>query len=240
METLRVAVVEDEAAMAQQLQTELERFGQENGYAVQVTQFADGARLVEGYRPVWDLIFLDIDMPVMDGLSAARSVRAMDPDVLLLFVTNLAQYAINGYEVGALDYILKPVNPYALNMKLKKAVRQLRSGDSKALMLKRGSDVVRVPLSRIYYIEIFNHSLRYHTADAEIEMTGAYTLAGLEKELAGHGFVRCHNCYLVNLRYVDGLHGNTLTVFGQPLAVSRNRRKAVVEALLAYAKGGSV
>lgn len=233
----RVAIVEDEAGAASQLQENLQRFSQENDIPVQVEIFPDGAKLVGEYRHVWDLLLLDIDMPVMNGLETARTIRETDPDVMIIFITNLAQYAIQGYEVDALDYVLKPVNYFALAMKLKRALRVLRASESGALMLRRGGDLTRMPLSRIYYVESFNHSLKYHTADGDLETTGAQTLASLEKELVPQGFVRCHNCYLANLRYVDGIHGNTLSVLGQELPISRNRRRDVMDAMLNYAKG---
>lgn len=233
----RVAIVEDEAEAARQLQQCLERFGAEHRVPMQVDLFPGGTRLVEDYRHAWDLLLMDIDMPVMNGMEAARSIRQTDPDVLIIFITNLAQYAINGYEVGALDYILKPVNYYSLAMRLQRARRVLRCREGGALMLRRGGDLVRVPLDRIYYVESFNHSLHYHTADGSIETTGAQTLSSLEQTLAGREFVRCHNCYLANLRYVEGVRGSSLTVMGSQLPVSRNRRRVVLDAILAYAGG---
>ncbi len=237
---LRVAIVEDDETTALQLQDHLEQFGRENSISVQVNRFSDGAKLVGDYRHGWDLLLLDVDMPVMNGIETAQAVRQVDAQVLVIFITNLAQYAIKGYEVDALDYVLKPVSYYALAMRLKKALRMLRSSDERALMLKRDGDVVRVPLSQIYYIEIYSHSLIYHTADEVIKITGAYnTLTELERGLAGDGFARCHNCYLVNLRYVDGIGRATLKVFGTELPISRGRRKTVMDQLMAYAKGGS-
>lgn len=233
----RVAIVEDEADAARQLQENLQRFGRENAIPVQVDLFSDGAKLVGEYRHAWDLLLMDIDMPVMNGLETARTIRETDPDVLIIFITNLAQYAIQGYEVDALDYILKPVNYFALAMKMKRALRVLRASDGGALMLRRNGDLLRMPLSRIYYVESFNHSLKYHTADGELATTGSQTLASLEKELVPQGFMRCHNCYLVNLRYVDGIRGNVLSVMGEELPISRNRRHDVMNAMLDYAKG---
>lgn len=238
---LRVAIVEDHDTTALQLQDHLEQFGRENGLSVRISRFSDGAKLVGDYRHDWDLLLLDVDMPVMNGIETARAVRQVDAQVLIIFITNLAQYAIKGYEVDALDYVLKPVSYYALAMRLKKALRMLRSTDEKALMLKRDGDMVRVPLSQIYYIEIYNHSLLYYTADGSIKITGAYnTLGELEQQLAGHGFARCHNCYLVNLRYVDGIGHGSLKVFDAELPISRGRRKNVMNQLMAYAKGAAL
>lgn len=234
---IRIAIVEDDAQAAQQLQQYVERFGEENQVQTQITIFSDGAKLAGNYQPVWDLLLLDVDMPVMDGFETARSIRESDPGVCIVFVTNLAQYAIRGYDVDALDYLLKPVNYYALAMRFKRILRLLRTRENDALMLKRGGDTVRVPLSHIYYVETFDHELQYHTAGEVISSSGT-TLSGLEKTLGTHGFVRCHNCYLVNMRYVDEVRSSSLCIMGRELPISRNRRKAVMDALLAHARGG--
>lgn len=233
---IRIAIVEDNVQAARRLQELVERFGKENRVEIQSTLFSDGAKLVGDYHPEWDLLLLDVDMPVMNGFETARSIRKTDPEVCIIFITNLAQYAIHGYEVQALDYLLKPVNYYALDMRLKRVLRLLRTRETEALMVKIDGDMVRVPLSHIYYIEIFDHNLHYHTVEGDIT-TGGSTLSSLEKTLSSQGFVRCHNCYLVNVRYVDAVRGNTLQIMNRELPISRSRHRAVMDALLLYAKG---
>lgn len=233
---IRIAIAEDDVQEAHRLQELVEQFGKENDVAVQITLFSDGAKLTGNYHPEWDLLLLDVDMPVMNGFETAKNIRGTDPDVCIVFITNLAQYAIRGYDVGALDYLLKPVKYPALAMRLKRVLRLLHTRETEALMLKTDGNIVRVPLNRICYIEIFDHSLHYHTVEGVIT-TGGSTLSSLEKSLVPRGFVRCHNCYLVNMRYVDEVHGNTLQVAEKELPVSRNRRREVIDALLSYAKG---
>ena len=235
---LRIAIAEDESAFARQLEENLQRFAQENQIELQIDTFTDGTSLVEHYSVEWDLLLLDVDMPGMDGLSTARCVRERDADVLIMFITNLAQYAINGYEVDALDYVLKPVGYYALAMKLKKALRLLRSRSGRSIILSRDGNVVRLPLARLYYVEVYGHQLRYHTAEGELFQTGARSLGLMEKDLAGDGFARCHNGYLVNLRYVEAVTADGVRVAGDLLPLSRHRRKEFLQALLNETKGG--
>jgi len=102
---MRIAIAEDETHSLAQLEEQLSRFGDENHIEIQIFSFPNGAQLLEQFRGGWDLILLDLDMPVMNGMEAARAVRRLDPDVLIMFITNLAQYALNGYEVQAFDYI---------------------------------------------------------------------------------------------------------------------------------------
>ena len=104
----KIAVVEDNDAMRAQLCGFIAQYAQESGHQLDVTAFSDGAQLVEPYRPGFDIIFLDIEMPKLGGMPTAERIRRQDPDVVLVFVTNMAQYAIRGYEVDALDFVLKP------------------------------------------------------------------------------------------------------------------------------------
>ena len=107
---IRVAIVEDEAAVREQLAGYVQRCTRQYGTLFEVTMFTDGLEILEEYRPVYDIIFLDVEMPQLDGMETARRIRAMDSEVQLIFITNMAQYAIKGYAVGALDYVLKPAS----------------------------------------------------------------------------------------------------------------------------------
>lgn len=108
---IRVAIVEDEEAVREQLLGYVQRYTRQYGTTFEVRTFSDGVEILEGYRPVYDLILLDVEMKHLDGMETAQRIRALDSDVMIVFITNMAQYAIKGYAVGALDYVLKPV-PY--------------------------------------------------------------------------------------------------------------------------------
>ena len=102
---IRIALVEDEAAVRAQLQGYVQRHTRQYGTEFAVTEFADGMELLDDYRPVYDILFLDVEMKHLDGMETARRVRELDKDVIIVFITNMAQYAIGGYAVGALDYV---------------------------------------------------------------------------------------------------------------------------------------
>ncbi len=110
---LNIAIVEDNTKDIEVLQAHLEQFSKENQVQVETHIYRDGLDIFDDYRPIYDLILLDIEMKHLDGISTAEKIRKTDRKVLIMFITNLAQYAIRGYEVDALDYVLKPINYYA-------------------------------------------------------------------------------------------------------------------------------
>ena len=236
---MNILIAEDEPHFAAQLQSYLQRFASENGLEIKMTIFTNGGELVDQYHPQWDLLLLDVNMPGMDGISVAQCIRETDPSVAIMFITNLAQYAIRGYEVQAMDYILKPVNYYALSMKLKRVLGHLRRESGRTLLLPLDGDLMRVPLARIRYVEVYDHSLRFHTTDGIVQTTGSRSLPKLEQELQGMDFARCHSSYLINLRYVDGMRDNAVQVAGEIIPVSRNRRRAFLQTLMDHVKGGT-
>lgn len=232
----RFAIVEDDDACAEQLQKYLAQYAEENALEIRTDRFYDGLNFAEDYKARWDLIFMDIEMPLLDGMSAARRIREKDDSVLLIFITNMAQYAIQGYEVRALDYILKPVNYYAFAMKLRKVIRILDQRITKAaIVMDAEGNSRRIALSEVRYIEVLDHQLIYHRSDDTFHTFGS--LKKTEQEY-GKDFARCNNCYLVNLRYVDGFSGNDVIVAGKPLPVSRARKKDFQQRVADYYRFG--
>ena len=123
---LKIAVVEDQQEVRDELCRFIRKYAAENSLQVEAVPIEDGAVIAAHYEPGWDIIFMDVEMPGLDGFGAAEKIRAVDGDAVLVFVTNMAQYAIKGYEVDALDYVLKPVPYFAFSQQLRKAEEQLR------------------------------------------------------------------------------------------------------------------
>ena len=118
---MRVAIVEDELHTRKEIRKLLEKYADENGVSFQITEFADGDNITENYQGCYDLILMDVEMPFVDGMTAAGEIRKVDREVTIIFITNAPQYAIKGYKVGALDYILKPVSYYAFSESIKRS-----------------------------------------------------------------------------------------------------------------------
>ena len=124
---LNIAVIEDNDRDAKILEQCLTRYATQNHLQFQVAHFSSALKFINAYKSNYDLIFMDIEMPLMSGMEAAKALRQIDRGVTLVFVTNMVQYAVEGYAVEAFDYILKPINDYAFDLKLKRILSHVGS-----------------------------------------------------------------------------------------------------------------
>lgn len=226
---IRIAIAEDDPQCFAQLERYIGEYGRETGRAFQVTRYDNGEDLVERYKPEFDLILMDVEMPFMDGMTAAGYVREKDPEVVIVFVTNLAQYAIQGYSVNALDYILKPISYFSFSQRLGRALGYVRRREADYITVPVKGGVVKLEVDGIYYAERLGRHLMVHTRTGAHSSTA--TLQQLEEGLAGRGFARCNKGYLVNLEHVDAVRDGCAVVHGDRLLISRGRRGAFLEAL---------
>ena len=155
---IKIAIVEDEHAYAMQLQEYLHQYERENGEVFEISLFSDGDEIVHKYKAVYDIILMDVEMKFMDGMSAAEEIRKVDTEVVIIFITNMPQYAIRGYAVDALDYVLKPVSYFAFSQRLSRAIGRMKKRERKTLTISIKGGTVRLDVANITYIESQGHT----------------------------------------------------------------------------------
>lgn len=234
---IRIAIVEDEDIFAHQMEEYLLRYQQERNQCIRTTFFRDGDEIVERYSGDFDIIFMDIQMEFLDGMTAAELIRQMDPEVTLIFITNMTQYAIKGYSVGALDYVLKPITYFAFSQRLDKAISGLRKKEAHYIIISAAGHTRKLNTDHIYYIESQNHTLHFYTRNGDF--SAPYTMQQMERELASdRTFFRCNKGCLINLEYVDSIRDNCAIVNHVALPISRGKKRALMAALTEYINGG--
>ena len=174
-----------------------------------------------------DIVFMDIRMDKLDGLEVARIMRKINTESVLIFVTHMAQLAIKGYEVDALDFIVKPADQHAINYVLTKAMTRMESISNTVFALKTASDIISLSSNDITYVEVFDHNLAYHTTKGVYEVRGR--LSDVIKKLDAKRFVMCNRSFVVNLRYVSSACSEYLVVDGKKIFVSKSHAKEIMK-----------
>jgi two-component system, LytTR family, response regulator LytT len=231
-----IAIIEDDINASDLLQTYLNRFSKEKGETFNVHVFPTAILFLNNYRSNYDIVFMDIELPILNGMEAAKKMREIDKTVTLIFVTNMAQFAAKGYEVDALDFIVKPLSYYNFVLKLQRALDHIELNVDFKIMINTNDGIVCVSSSSLKYVEVMSHKVIYHTIDNNYYSYG--TLKKSEPILKKNNFVRCKSCYLVNLRYVTSIKGFIAVVGNEELQISHQRRKEFVKALNDYYGGG--
>ena len=230
---LEIAIVEDEESYRNTLCEYLEKYSRETGDEIHISAFTDGDEIVENYTAKYDIILMDIEMQFMNGMDAAETIRRQDEQTIIIFITNMAQYALRGYKVNALDYVLKPISYTSFYETLKKAVRSASKGKDSYLTINMREGVKRLRISEIEWIESMGHRLTFHSVDGEYETT-VYSMKEMQEKLEPSGFTRCSSGCLVNLKWVKEVENNIVNVNGRYLPVSRGRKNEFMAKFVSY------
>ena len=214
------------------MQSYFERYQQEHQQQFRLSLFGNAELFLNQYKPVYDVVLMDIDMPGMNGMAAARRLRKLDEQVVLMFVTNLAQYAINGYEVSAVDYVIKPLDYAKFEFKLTRALSMAPPKNKQMVFVRTEDGIVSVDQEDVTYVEVQGHSLFYHTVSETYRVRGSLKQA--EADFMPPRFFTCNKCYIINLSYVEEVKNNVAVVAGEEVMISRPKKKAFMDALAAY------
>lgn len=230
-----IAIVDDNPEDARRLEEYLSRYSLENAFPYRSCLFPCAADFLESERSQFDLVIMDIDMPGINGVDAARRLRRDGDKVVLMFVTNMPQYALCGYEVEAIDYVLKPISYQEFALKLQKANRYVQRNQDTQLILQTADGVVTVLSSDILYVESALHYLIYHTKSGDHKVRGSMVQA--EKELVPLRFAKCNSGYLVNLRHVKAIQKEDVILENVSLKISRGKRLEFMNAFTRFLGG---
>ena len=227
----RIAITDDSPTDAAYLSSVVTDWAAENGFQAEISVFPSAEAFLFTGAGAFDILLLDIEMGGMNGVELARALRADGQDLRIIFITGYPDFMSEGYEVSALHYLMKPVNPEKLCTVLDRAAEGLKK-PSRMVVLTVDGTAVRIPAEDILYVEAFSHTLAVVTTSRTYELR--MQLAAMEV-LLGEGFVRCHRSYLVGLHALAQITKSEVTLeSGQKLPLSRNAAPAVHRAFVSY------
>ncbi|MCD8381613.1 MAG: LytTR family DNA-binding domain-containing protein [Clostridiales bacterium] len=232
---ISVAIVEDDMLQREQLQRLLERYAKEKEMELSVALFADGVDIMERYASQYAVIFMDIQLSVMNGLETAEKIRQQDEYVDIVFVTSFAQYAIDGYRVTASDFLVKPATYAAVSRIMNKLLRKHEREKNDFLVLNNSRKLQRIRLQSIQYMESVGHYIKVHSDDGETLFLAS--MKDIEQQLEGRPFFRCSIGVIVNLARIEAIEQYQVQVAGTWLPISRQKRKALIDAVNRYLSG---
>ncbi len=233
---MRIAICDDEEQCRRQLAEAVDRVCR--SLDVITDRFEEGGELLRRFSEIsYDIVFLDIEMPRMDGITLARKIREQSADVPIVFLTGHIEYALEGYEVNALRYLTKPVNEDKLREVIEYVSRKQQEG--RTLWVKTDMGEERIKLSDIIFFEAQNQNVLIHTAGREYSVR--YNIGDYENELSQEDFFRIHRGYLVSLGKIKSVGKGEVTLEGDvTLPVSRSKEKELREALFSHIREAAI
>ena len=220
---LRIAIVDDERRCADQTAEFVHRYFGGDASRYRLSFFENGLAFIEGYQAVYDIVLMDIEMPLLDGVEAAKQLRRRDAQVILIYMTRMAQYAAWGYDVDAIGFLVKPIDYYSFELKMKKAERILAKRHTVTLVVsgRGGKQVLRS--DEILYVEVMGHEVVFHAAQGEFRAWGS--LAEYARKLSEAHFAACSRYCLVNLEHVRAVLDHEIRVGDARVPLSRSKKK---------------
>ena len=236
---MRIAVCDDEEKFRNQARDMVDKLA--GSLDVVVDAYSDGNQLLAAFdKKPYDVLFLDIEMPAMDGITLAKKLRERSDSIYIVFLTGHVEYALEGYEVNALRYLTKPVQEEKLREVLRFVMDQ--STSKRQLMIKEDGEELLLNIADIIYFEAQNQYVMIYAADGEHLVR--YNIGDFEEQLKNDGFFRVHRGYLISLAKVKKLVKSEVLMEGEDgeisIPVSRSNVKPLKEALYAYVENAAM
>ncbi len=232
---MKISIVEDEKEFTETLLSHLSRYQKENDVNYSVEAF-DSAESYLNSKQNFDVIFLDINLTGMTGMELAKKIRENNSHIIIFFVTNLGQYAINGYEVNALDFCLKPISYPDFKLKMRKVVAAFNKNADFSFTIDTIDGIQKVISARkLKYVETIKHYLIFHYEDGDYKTRG--TMKDVEAKLGIPCFIKINSGYLINMDFISSVDGCDVIIGEARLAISRSKKNSFLIAFSNYIGG---
>lgn len=242
---IKVGLCDDIIDYNKKMENHIEKYGEENHIEVKITSYRSGSQLLLNFQKrKFDIIFLDVSMPELDGFETAERIRSIDENVSIVFCTSY--YTIpnvgKGFEVDAEDFLSKPLLYKKVENILNKVYKRKLLCAEEKLFLKCQDGLITLQISDIIYIQTRNKLLILHTIHGEVWSN--QRMGELEKRLSKKMFFRCHNSYLVNFDYVEGVKNDSVLIKYtnrqlKEIPVSKYKKEEFMKALARYVENWS-
>lgn len=231
---LNIILCDDNALESAHIKSLVLDWSARSGVGVSTSEFSSAGALLFSYDDLMpDILLLDVEMPGMNGVELARTLRSRSETAQIIFITGFPDYISEGYDVWALHYLLKPVDPEKLFEVLTRAAHACgEKGEPETVVFRSGTENIKLRLCDIEYIAALGHTTAVKAGGKTYDLSVSISEA---EKLLGGGFIRCHRSYIVGLKYIAAVSGESVTLDdGTKIPVSRSMRKTVAEEFIRY------
>lgn len=228
----KISIIEDDNDNCKTLVDALNNYMKKKNLDFQINSFSNAENFISTYSNDVDIIFMDIELPGINGMEASKLIRQKDQKVIIVFITNMASFAIEGYQVNALDFILKPLKVATFDMKMDRIIEKASLNQDSFLSISYNRQIILINVSKLIYVEVMDHYLFFHLVDKDYKIRGS--LSSYEEELSKKYFLRCNNYCLVNPFYIISLDQDNIIIEKGKIPISRNRKKVFLDGLSSY------
>lgn len=235
---MQIAICDDDRDELTRISSLLDTYKQEKKGSFCYKTFQSAVELLSGAKSGdYALYLLDVMMPAVSGMEAAKEIRSFDTDAEIVFLTSSPEFAVESYRYRARDYLLKPVAPEQL-FSILDALLAKEERPEECLHIKTKTGMARILFQRLAYVEVMGRWVSFHLSDGSVREVSAPLWEFEDALFARPEFVRTHRSYIVNLMQIAELNGAELTMLsGEKVPVSRQNfakvRDAYVEQLFA-------
>ena len=232
---LLIAVCDDIPIECADIAKQIETILKQSNTDFMIKKFFGGLELIQS-RESFDIIFLHIKMPNINGMELAKQIRKQGRQSLIIFITSASEYVFDAFDVEAFQYLLKPIQTDKLKNVLEKATKKMQiDANIDFLMISANRQIQKVFLKDILYIESIGRIAKIHCNNGTLE---TYEQIGiLEDKLSDKFFFRCHKCFLVNLNFVDAFNKTEVRLEnGEKIMLAKRRYEDFQKAILSYMK----
>lgn len=231
---INVAIVEDNQEDLSNCLSLLDHYSKEKNVKFDIQTFESGDSFLMRFKSQYDFIILDINLSALNGIDVARSIREKDEEVIIMFATNLAKYATRGYEVDAIDFVLKPLTYSSFYLRLEKVMKKLSNKNDYFIVVPSDGGFNKVSINEVLYIEVIAHDIIFHLSSGE-ELVTSGTLKKYEEQLKKYWFIRCNSCYLVNAPKIKRVEKLDIQLINdEVIAISHPKKKSFMESFRKY------
>lgn len=237
---MRIAICENQIEQANLLNKQIKKWSKTKNLNISIDTFTNAESFLFQWLDYdkYDIIFLDIKLNAMSGIELSNMIREKNKKMDIVFVTGFFKYALHGYKVGALQYLMKPVNISDLYFCLDKTLERIRNNDEQSnLIVETAKKIIKLDYDEIHYCVMFSPYIDIHTSYEKVTLRKK--ISEMENELPSEYFIRCHRSYIVNIKHIKSITKNDILLEnGETIPISRGKYKEINDSFINYICNG--